>query len=106
VRLTRIWFESFLDGFTGGSLFTPLRRPGAPTQLFADDPEETDDPEQTDDRSVDQELINIGFESFFEGFTGGNLFTPFRRPGAPTQLFADDPEETDELIKPDFPSKP
>ncbi len=28
--------SAFLDGFTGGSLFVPLRRPGAPTQVFAD----------------------------------------------------------------------
>ncbi len=29
--------SAFLDGFTGGSLFIPLRRPGAPTQVFADE---------------------------------------------------------------------
>jgi len=29
--------SAFLEGFTGGSLFTRARRPGAPTQLFADD---------------------------------------------------------------------
>ena len=30
-------FEAFLDGLTGGGLFTPLRQPGAATQVFADD---------------------------------------------------------------------
>lgn len=28
--------QAFLDGFTMAGLFTKLRRPGAPTQLFAD----------------------------------------------------------------------
>lgn len=27
----------FLDGFSGGNLFAPARRPGAPTQIFADE---------------------------------------------------------------------
>lgn len=33
-------FEAFLDGFTGGGLFTPLRQPGAASQVFADPIEE------------------------------------------------------------------
>jgi hypothetical protein len=28
-------FESFLDGFSGGTIFTKATEPGAPTQLFA-----------------------------------------------------------------------
>jgi hypothetical protein len=31
------FFEAFLEGFTGGGLFTRLRQPGAPTQVFADE---------------------------------------------------------------------
>ena len=37
------FFEAFLDGFTGGGLFTELRRPGAATQVFADEGEEAAD---------------------------------------------------------------
>ena len=32
--------EAFLEGFTGGSVFTPAILPGAPTRLFADDSSE------------------------------------------------------------------
>ncbi len=28
--------SAFMDGFTGGGLLNRLRRPGAPTQVFAD----------------------------------------------------------------------
>ena len=35
--MTNPVFEAFLDGFTGGGLFTPLRQPGAATQVFAHD---------------------------------------------------------------------
>jgi hypothetical protein len=35
--VANILLSSFLDGFTGGSLVTRLRRPGAPTQVFADE---------------------------------------------------------------------
>jgi hypothetical protein len=38
------FFEGFLDGFTGGGLFTKLRRPGAATQVFADESEEQSQP--------------------------------------------------------------
>ena len=34
-RLAIFW-SSFFDGFSGGGLFVRLRRPGAPTQAFAD----------------------------------------------------------------------
>jgi hypothetical protein len=34
--MAKMILDAFLDGFTGGSLFTRARRPGAPTQLFAD----------------------------------------------------------------------
>jgi hypothetical protein len=34
------FFEAFLDGFTGGGLFTKLRPPGAATQVFGDESEE------------------------------------------------------------------
>jgi hypothetical protein len=37
------FFEGFLDGFTGG-LFTKLSRPGAATQVFADESEEQSQP--------------------------------------------------------------
>jgi hypothetical protein len=37
-----IFLEAFLDGVTGGGLFTPVRRPGAATQVFADEPEEAE----------------------------------------------------------------
>ena len=33
--------EAFLDGFTGGSLFTRLPQPGAATQVFADEANES-----------------------------------------------------------------
>ncbi len=29
--------EPFIDGLTGGGLFTRLRRPGAPSEIFADE---------------------------------------------------------------------
>ena len=31
------FFDAFLDGFLGGGLFTNLRQPGSPTQVFADE---------------------------------------------------------------------
>lgn len=36
MKSPKAWFAAFLDGFTMAGLFTRLRRPGAPTQLFAD----------------------------------------------------------------------
>lgn len=37
------FFDAFLDGFLGGGLFTKLRQPWSPTQVFADE----DDVEQS-----------------------------------------------------------
>jgi hypothetical protein len=36
MKRSEIFVESFLDGFTMAGLRTRLRRPGAPTQVFAD----------------------------------------------------------------------
>jgi hypothetical protein len=33
----KAWVGGFLDGFTGGDLFGPALRPGAVTQIFADE---------------------------------------------------------------------
>ncbi len=43
------FFDAFLDGFLGGGLFTKLRRPGSPTQVFADevDAEQATSPDET-----------------------------------------------------------
>jgi hypothetical protein len=38
------FFEAFLDGITGGGVFTKLRQPGAATQVFADEDEEQSQP--------------------------------------------------------------
>ncbi len=37
---TRIFLVSFLDGFSFAGMFLKLRRPGAPTELFATSTEE------------------------------------------------------------------
>lgn len=44
--MSKPFFEGFLDGFTGGGLYTELRRPGAATQVFADEDEEQSPPEE------------------------------------------------------------
>jgi hypothetical protein len=36
-RNMKAWLGGFLDGFSGGSLFTRARTPGAATQVFADE---------------------------------------------------------------------
>jgi hypothetical protein len=51
MKKSTIVIKSFLDGFTGGNIF--------------------------------------GNQAFLDGFTMAGLFTKLRRPGAPTQLFAD-----------------
>jgi hypothetical protein len=35
------FFEAFLDGFTGGGVFVKLRQLGAPTEVFADEEDES-----------------------------------------------------------------
>jgi hypothetical protein len=42
-------FRAFLEGFTGGSIFSPAKEPGAPTQLFADSHEEVGEETSSED---------------------------------------------------------
>jgi hypothetical protein len=61
MKKSTIVFEAFLDGFTGGNIF--------------------------------------GNQAFLDGFTMAGLFSRLRRPGAPTQVFAD-PKSKSDLIDP------
>jgi hypothetical protein len=59
--MASVFLDAFLDGFTGGGLFTRLQQPGAATQVFADDP-----------------VANC-------------MEAAAQQPGAAAQVFADDP---------------
>ena len=67
--------EAFLDGFTGGSLFTRLPQPGAATQVFAD---EADESSPAAVRFEPQRVVFRGRDHFH----GGDLITPTVVPAA------------------------
>jgi hypothetical protein len=51
-------------------------------------------------------MVNPFFEAFLDGFTGAGLFTELRRPGAATQVFADEDEEQTQSVSEAEPSPP